>query len=228
MIYAFTACQTVAGLFAVHRENGGTMIGIILAGGLASRMGGEEKAFLRVGSLAIIERVLATLHAQCESVVISANGDPARFAGFGCPVVPDSVADRPGPLAGLLAGLDYVAAHQPNATAILTVPSDAPFLPIDLVARLQDRRIADCAAIVRACSGHNDHGVVALWSVALREDLRRALVVEGIRKVGAFAARHPVAGVTWPTQPIDPFFNVNTPGDLAAAERALVGLVPDP
>lgn len=228
VIYAADACQTVAGSLAVHRENGGNVIGIILAGGLASRMGGEEKAFLRVGRLTIIERVLAILRPQCEGVVINANGDPARFAGFGCPVVPDSVPDRPGPLAGLLAGLDHVAALWPSATAILTVPSDAPFLPLDLVARLQDRRIADRAEIVRACSGNNDHSVVALWSLALREDLRRALVVDGLRKVGAFAARHPLASVTWPTQPIDPFFNVNTPGDLAAAERAVVGLESDP
>ena len=204
------------------------MIGIILAGGLASRMGGEEKAFLRVGGHTIIERVLAALRPQCKGIVINANGDPARFAGFGYPVVPDSVPDRPGPLAGLLAGLDHVAANHPDAAFTLTVPSDAPFLPLDLVARLEDRRIEDRAAIVRACSDNNDHSVVALWSVALREDLRRALVVEGLRKVGAFAARHPVASVNWPTQPIDPFLNVNTPGDLAAAERAVVCRVPDP
>ena len=201
------------------------MIGIVLAGGRASRMGGEEKGFLHVGGLAIIERVLAALRAQCETVVINANGDPARFAAFGYPVVPDLLPDRPGPLAGLLAGLDHVAVHHPEVGFVLTVPADAPFLPHDLVARLDDCRIADRAAIVHARSGDHVHGVVALWSVSLREDLRRALVEEGLRKVGAFAARHPLATVAWPAQPVDPFLNVNTPEDLAAAERAAAGFV---
>ena len=203
------------------------MIGIVLAGGRASRLGGTEKGFLEVGGVPIIARVLAALREQCETIVINANGDPARFAAFDCPVVPDSLPDRPGPLAGLLAGLDHVAARRPEAGFILTVPGDAPFLPHDLVARLEDRRIADRAAIVRARSGDNDHGVVALWSVALRENLRRTLVVEGLRKVGAFAARHPLATVTWPIYPVDPFLNVNTPDDLAVAERAAAGLVAD-
>ena len=188
-------------------------------------MGGTEKGFLAVGGIPIIERVLAALRGQCETVVINANGDPARFAAFRYPVVPDSLPDRPGPLAGLLAGLDHVAKEWPQAGFVLTVPGDAPFLPHDLVARLEDRRIADRAAIVRARSGDNDHGVIALWSVALREDLRHALVVEGQRKVRAFAARHPLAAVTWPSYPVDPFLNVNTPDDLAVAERAAAGLV---
>ena len=201
------------------------MIGIVLAGGRASRMGGEEKGFLPVAGHSILERVLDALREQCDSIVINANGDPARFASFGHPVVPDGRPDRPGPLAGLLAGLDHVATHRPEAGFVLTVPGDAPFLPPDLVARLEDRRVADRASIVRARSGDNDHGVVALWSVGLREDLRHALVEEGVRKVGAFAARHPLATVTWPIHPVDPFLNVNTPDDLAAAERAAAGLV---
>lgn len=201
------------------------MIAIVLAGGLASRMGGEEKGFLRVGGIPIIERVLAALAGQCGTVIINANGDPARFAAFGCEVVPDGLPDRPGPLAGLLAGLDHVATHRPGDGFVLTVPADAPFLPDDLVARLEDRRVADGAAIVRARSGDNDHGVVALWSVSLREDLRRALVGEGLRRVGAFATRHPLATVSWPSHPFDPFLNVNTPEDLIVAEGALAALV---
>ncbi len=199
------------------------VIGIILAGGRASRMGGAEKGFLEIGGVPIVERVIAALRGQCETIVINANDDPARFAALGCQVLPDTLPDRPGPLAGLLAGLDHVADHRPEAGFVLTVPADAPFLPRDLVARLEDRRVADGAAIVRARSGDNDHGVVALWSVALREDLRRALVVEGLRKVGAFAARHPLATVTWPSHPFDPFLNVNTPDDLATAERVVAG-----
>ena len=201
------------------------MIGIILAGGRSSRMGGGDKGLLPLDGLSILERVLASVRAQCDHVVINANGDPARFAAFGHPVIADSLPDHPGPLAGILAGLDHVADHHPEATAILTVPGDAPFLPLDLVARFQDCRITDGRIIdlpwiVRARSGYHDHGVVALWSVALRADLRRALVDEDLRKVSAFAQRYPVASVTWPVLPIDPFLNINTPADLAAAERA--------
>ncbi len=195
------------------------MIAIVLAGGRASRMGGGDKGSLPVGGFSILERVLAVLRPQCDRIVINANGDLARFASLGCEVVPDTLPGQPGPLAGVLAGLDHVASHHPEQLFVLTVPGDAPFLPHDLVARLEDRRVADRAAIVRARSGDNDHGVAALWSVALRADLRRALVNEGLRKVGAFAQRHPLATVTWPMELIDPFLNVNTPEDLASAER---------
>lgn len=201
------------------------MIGIILAGGRASRMGGHDKTLLRLGGSLILERVIAAIGPQCERIIINANGDPARFARFGLPVIADTQSDQPGPLAGLLAGLDHVAANHPDASCVLTVPGDAPFLPLDLVSRLQDRRIADRAAIVHARSGPHDHPVVALWSVAIRTDLRRALVEDCVRKVSAFAERHVVASVTWPDQPIDPFLNVNTPGDLEVAERAVAGLV---
>ena len=195
------------------------MIAIVLAGGRASRLGGGDKGFLPVGGLSILERVLEALRLQCERILINANGDPARLAHLGCEVVPDSLPDQPGPLAGILAGLDHVAKHHPEQDFVLTAPGDAPFLPHDLVARLEDGRMADRAAIVRARSGDHDHGVVALWSVALRADLRRALVEEDLRRVGAFARRHALATVTWPVQPVDPFLNVNTPEDLASAER---------
>lgn len=202
-------------------RRGKGVIGIILAGGRAIRMGGGDKGLLTLGGVAILERVLAAIRAQCDHVVINANGDPARFAAFGHPVIPDTVPDRPGPLAGILAGLDHVAAHHSEADFVLTVPGDAPFLPSDLVARLEDRRVADRAQIVQARSGDHDHGVVALWAVALRAELRAALAGEDLRKVGAFARRHAMATVTWPIHPIDPFHNVNTPEDLASAERAV-------
>ena len=203
------------------------MIAIVLAGGRASRMGGGDKGLRTVGGRAILERVIAALAVQCDHILINANGDPARFAGFGHHVVADSVAGQPGPLAGLLAGLDHVADHHPHAGFALTVPGDAPFLPADLVGRLEDRRVADRAEIVHARSGEHAHPLVALWSVALRNDLRRALVAEGIRKVGVFTARHPFATVTWPSEPIDPFLNINTPEDLAAAERIAASRVAD-
>ncbi len=195
------------------------MIGIILAGGRATRLGGGDKGDHRVADEPILDRVIAAMRGQCDGLVISANGDPARFARFGLAVVPDEEDGRLGPLAGVLAALDHIARTAPDVAYAVSVPNDAPFLPLDLVARLQDRRIADRAAIVCARSGERTHPVVALWSVQLRADLRRALVEEGLRKVEVFLARHPFATVSWPCQPVDPFVNVNTPDDLRAADR---------
>ncbi len=194
------------------------MIGIILAGGLASRMGGGDKGRLAVGGMTILDRVVASLRLQCDGLVLNANGDPERVANHGLPVVADDLADHPGPLAGILAGLDWVASHHPKCLFAVTAPTDVPFLPMDFVARLQDVRIEDRAMIVCARSGGARHPVAALWSVALRHDLRKALVEEKISKVGVFLARHPVAYADWPMLPFDPFFNVNTPEDVAAAD----------
>ncbi len=192
------------------------MFGIILAGGRASRLGGGDKGERVVAGEPILDRVVAALAPQCGSLILSANGDPARFNRYRLPVVPDAHRNQPGPLAGVLAGLDHVAVAEPHAQFALTVPNDVPFLAPDLVARLQDRRIADRAAIVCARSNGRTHHVVALWSVALRDDIRRFLD-EGHRKVGAFIARHPFALAEWPSEPLDPFTNVNTPDDLARA-----------
>ena len=193
------------------------MIGIVLAGGRATRLGGRDKGGLPVGGVALLDRIIGTLREQCDDVVINSNGDAQAFARFGLPVVADTLPDRPGPLAGILAGMDYAAER--SAAFVVSVPTDTPFLPRDLVARLQDRRVADRADIVCACSNGARHPVVALWSVALRDDLRRMLVDDGVRRVGDVLARHAVAYVTWPTDPVDPFFNVNTPDDLATADR---------
>lgn len=194
------------------------MIGVLLAGGQASRLGGGDKARRLVGGVPIVDRVIAVMRRQCDGLIINANGDLARFDAYGLPCIADAVPDQPGPLAGVLAGLDYVAAHHPEVRFAATVPVDAPFLPIDLVARLQDRRIEDTAAIVCARSARRGHYAVALWAVELRHDLRQALH-EGRRTMGAFVERHAFAYADWPSTPFDPFFNVNTPEDLAEAER---------
>ena len=194
------------------------MIGIILAGGLASRMGGGDKGLKTVGGVPILDRVVATMRLQCDKLVINANGDVDRLAHYGLPVVSDDLAGNPGPLAGVLAGLDWVAKNYPNKPFAVTAPTDTPFLPKDFVARLQDVRVEDRAMIVCARSGGSSHPVATLWSVALRHDLRKALTVEGLHKVGAFLARHPVAYADWPVHPYDPFFNANAPDDLVAAE----------
>lgn len=193
--------------------------GILLAGGLARRIGGGDKPMRLIAGRSILERVIARLGPQCDPLVLNANGDPARFARFGLLVVADSVADFPGPLAGILAGLDWAAAHLPEAPFVLTAPADCPFLPRDLLGRLHQARVEQNAQVTVAASGGQTHHVIGLWSVALREELRHALVSENIRKVELWAARYSLATVTWPTAPLDPFFNANTADDLAEAER---------
>ncbi len=194
-------------------------LGLILAGGLARRMGGGDKPLTRIGGSTILERVLGRLRPQCRAMVINANGDPARFASTGLPVVADSVPDFAGPLAGILAGLDWAASHAPDVDYLASVPGDCPFLPRDLVARLHRARQESGQPLACARSGEWRHPVVALWPVGLREDLRRALTEEGLRKIEIWTARHGVALADWPPTPVDPFFNVNTPEDAAAADR---------
>jgi molybdopterin-guanine dinucleotide biosynthesis protein A len=194
-------------------------LGLILAGGLARRMGGGDKARIRIGDQTILERVLARMTPQCERLIINANGDPARFADTHLPVVPDDIPDFAGPLAGILAGLDWAAANTPQLEWIASVPGDCPFLPADLVARLHAAGDEQRQPLACARSGDWRHPVVGLWPVALRDDLRHALTVENLHKIEVWTARHGVAIADWPDRPVDPFFNVNTPEDAAAAAR---------
>jgi molybdopterin-guanine dinucleotide biosynthesis protein A len=193
--------------------------GVVLAGGLARRMGGGDKPLREIAGQTILARVVARLEPQCEGLLLSANGDPLRFASLGLPVIADDVKDHPGPLAGILAGLDWAAAHRPNAQWTLTAPGDCPFLPRDLVARLRQAVSVEGAELAVAASQGRSHPVIGLWRVALRGALREALVVEGLRKVESWTARFGVATVAWPAEPVDPFFNVNTGEDLVRAER---------
>jgi molybdopterin-guanine dinucleotide biosynthesis protein A len=189
-------------------------------------MGGGDKARIKIGGRTILDRVLAALGPQCRGIVINANGDPARFADAGLPVLADSVPDFAGPLAGVLAGLDWAVAHAPDCKWLASVPGDCPFLPKDLVTRLHDACAASGKLLACARSGEWRHPVVALWPTALRENLRRALVSEGLHKIEIWTARHGIAIADWPNAPVDPFFNVNTPEDAARAE-ALVAQYPD-
>jgi molybdenum cofactor guanylyltransferase len=193
-------------------------LGLVLAGGLARRMGGGDKARITIGGVTILQRVLACLKPQCTGLVINANGDPARFADTKLPVVSDNVPDFAGPLAGILAGLDWAVLHMPECEWLASVPGDCPFLPNDLVARLHAARAAAGAPLACAHSGDWRHPVIGLWPLALRDDLRRALVAEGLRKIEIWTARHGVAIADWPAEPVDPFFNVNTPEDAAQAQ----------
>ena len=193
--------------------------GVLLAGGLARRMGGGDKPMRPIGGHTILARAIARLTPQCDGLILSANGDPARFADFTLPVIADTVANHPGPLAGILAALDWAAANRPEVSFVLSAAADCPFLPRDLVARLHRGRIEQNAQLAVAASAGQSHPVIGLWSVALREELRHALVVEDIRKIDRWTARYPLATVTWPVLPLDPFFNANTVDDLAQAER---------
>jgi molybdopterin-guanine dinucleotide biosynthesis protein A len=195
--------------------------GLVLAGGLARRMGGGDKAKIEINGVSILDRVLAALSAQCVGIGINANGDPKRFADAWVPVIPDSVEGFAGPLAGILAGLDWLAGQNKGIEWLLSVPGDCPFLPDDLVERLHAARRKMGAGVPLACarSGEWRHPVVGLWPLALREDLRKALTVEGLRKIEMWTARHGVALAEWPDQPVDPFFNVNTPDDVKRAKE---------
>ena len=200
-----------------------TVAGILLAGGLSRRMGGGDKCLRSLGSTTILARVIARAEPQVAMLALNANGDPARFAAYRLPVVADSIPDFAGPLAGVLAGLDWAAAASGEVTHVASFATDAPFLPTNLVARLRAALERDGADLACAASGGRAHPVFALWPVALREELRRAMRDDGIRKVDAWTARYRLALVDYAAAPIDPFFNTNRPEDLAVAERLLAG-----
>lgn len=200
------------------------LAGVILAGGQARRMGGGDKGMCRLGDQRLIDLVIARLAPQCAPLVLNANGDPARFAGLGLPVIADNIDGFAGPLAGVLAGLDWAAGQ--GLDAIVTVAVDTPLFPRDLVRSLC--AAAEAKGLALAASPDQDgqlrrHPTFGLWPVALREDLRRDLV-GGLRKVVLWTDKHRAGTAVWRSAPFDPFFNVNTPADIVAAER-LLGMV---
>jgi molybdenum cofactor guanylyltransferase len=192
-------------------------IGILLAGGQATRMGGGDKALRTLGGIPLLAHAIASLRPQCDALLISANGEAKRFARFDLPIVADDI-ENAGPLAGILAGLDFAAAQQ--ASFVVSAPTDTPFLPADLVAKLHAARAAASADIACTRSGGATHPAIAFWPVAVRTALRQALD-QNLRKVDRFMSRYVVAYADWPVTPFDPFFNINAPDDLAAAERIL-------
>ncbi|MEZ2407641.1 molybdopterin-guanine dinucleotide biosynthesis protein A [Bosea sp. OAE752] len=195
-------------------------LGLILAGGLARRMGGGDKPLRLLAGRSVLDHVVERLRGQCYGLLLNANGDPARFAAHGLPVVADSVPDFAGPLAGILAGLDWLVAHRPNDGWLVSVAADTPFIPADLVARLHAARAAAGTPLACAASAGRQHHAIGLWPVALREDLRAALA-GGERRLGHWTAKHGVAVAEWQAEPVDPFFNINTPNDLAEAQDIL-------
>ena len=193
-----------------------SVLGVILAGGLARRMGGQDKAFLPLGGAPLLDRAIARLQPQVDALAINSNAHAALFERYAPALVPDLDDSRAGPLAGVLAGLTY--AEDAGATHIVTVAVDTPFFPHELVARLHVA--AQDAGVPLACAatGERTHPVFGLWPVALRGDLA-ATLAEGERKVDRWTGRHGCAVARWAAEPFDPFFNVNTPEDLTEAER---------
>ncbi|MFT4097623.1 MAG: molybdenum cofactor guanylyltransferase MobA [Rhodoblastus sp.] len=190
-------------------------LGLILAGGQGRRMGGADKAMLRLADKPLLAHAMARLGPQCGALALNANGDAARFAAFGLPVVADEIADA-GPLAGVLAGLRL--ARDEGFASLCTLSVDVPFAPLDLVARLEAARRGTGTTMAAAASGSRRHHVIALWSVRLEAALRRALIEEGLRKAEIFVTQQSPAIAEWADAPRDPFFNVNRPEDLARAE----------
>jgi molybdopterin-guanine dinucleotide biosynthesis protein A len=197
-----------------------SVVGLLLAGGQSRRMGGGDKCLRLLGGETILARIIARVRPQVRRLALNANGDPTRFAAYRLPVIADRVEGFAGPLAGVLAGLDWAAANAPDCPWVASVPTDAPFLPADLVARLQ-AAVEQGADLACAASGGQAHPVVGLWPVRLRDDLRHALTAEQIHKVDIWTARYRVATVEFPIVDVDPFFNANRPEDLAEAERRL-------
>ena len=200
------------------------VVGVLLAGGLARRMGGGDKPLMTLGGKPLLDHVIERARPQVDALVLNANGNPARFETYGLPVVPDSVAGFAGPLAGVLAGMEWTRANRPDCPLIASFAADTPFFPSDLVARLVEALEAG-ADIACARSGGRDHPVFGLWPTALANDLRASLVDDGIRKIDAWTAKYRLGPVAYLDQPHDPFFNVNRPEDLARAEEIHMGMV---
>ncbi len=193
-------------------------VAVVLAGGQARRMGGGDKGLLRLRRRPMLEHVLDAIRPQVRAVALSANGNPRRFTAYDLPVLPDPVADSQGPLAGILAGLRWARTVHPGAELLLSVPTDTPLLPADLVQRLTQMRASAGASIACAASGGRRHPVVAIWPVTLADALAEALAA-GVRSVEAFAAPHGVAAAEFAIDRVDPFLNVNSPADLLRAAR---------
>ncbi|HUT50182.1 MAG TPA: molybdenum cofactor guanylyltransferase MobA [Alphaproteobacteria bacterium] len=195
--------------------------GLLLAGGQARRMGGGDKCLRELGGKTLLARAVARVRPQVGTLVLNANGDPARFAEYGLPVVADVVEGFAGPLAGILTGLEWARENAPRCPWVVSAPTDAPFLPGDLVESLKEAVDELGADMACAMSDGRSHPVVGLWPVRLAGELRGALLEEDIRKIDVWTARYRMATVEFPADPVDPFFNANRPEDLAEAERLL-------
>jgi molybdenum cofactor guanylyltransferase len=197
--------------------------GVILAGGQARRMGGGDKCLRLLGGRPILAHIIERVRPQVAHLVLSANGDPARFAAFGLEVVADPVPGSVGPLAGILAALDWAAERARESTFIASFPADTPFVPSDLVSRLVGAALGADADLAWAVSNGQRHPATAVWRVGLREDLRAAITVEKLYRIADWTCRYRLVEVPFAVDAVDPFLNINRAADLEAAERFLAG-----
>ncbi len=195
--------------------------GVVLAGGLARRMGGGDKCLRRLAGRPLLSHIVDRVRPQVGPLAINANGDPNRFSDFNLPVVADGIDGFAGPLAGVLAGMEWAEETAPECPWLASFPGDSPFLPDDLVARLAEAIEREGADMACAASNGRAHPVAGLWPVRLAADLRRAMIEEEIRKVDVWTGRYRIVTVNFSTDPLDPFFNANRPDDLTLAERML-------
>ena len=203
------------------------VVGVLLAGGLARRMGGGDKCLRPLAGETLLARVIARVAPQVGPLILNANGDPARFSAYEVPVVADVVEGYAGPLAGILTALEWAAEHAPHHPLVASFATDAPFLPRDLVETMVEARDLAGADLACAASDGRAHPVFGLWPVELRADLRDALVEQGERKIDRWTASHRLVEVAFPCAPVDPFFNANREDDLAEAERLIEKYGPD-
>ncbi len=202
----------------------GTTIGVLLAGGLARRMGGGDKSLLSLGGKRILDRVIARAQPQVDELILNANGDPWRFAEFDLPVVQDVIGEFAGPLAGILTGMNWAHANVRDAEWLVSFATDSPFLPADMVQRFMNTMSEKQADIVCASSNNQMHPVFALWPIRLKDELKAAMIDEKIRKIDSWTARYRTFQVDYDLgdNGLDPFFNVNRPDNLDEAKRMLV------
>jgi molybdopterin-guanine dinucleotide biosynthesis protein A len=204
---------------AIDRQE---IVGVLLAGGAGRRMGGGDKSLRTFEGETLLARIIRRLRPQVGRLVLNANGDPTRFKDYGLAVVADVIEGYAGPLAGVLTGMEWARTNVPEARYVVTVPTDIPFLPLDLVPRLAAALVSAKADIACASSGGRDHPVPALWKISLAERLHKAMVEDGMRKVDGWTAGQELTRAKWPVEPVDPFFNVNREEDLERA-AALAG-----
>lgn len=196
-------------------------LGCVLAGGLSRRMGGLEKAFIPLGGQPLLMHVLIRIERQVGMAILNANGSPERFLSISPNVVPDTVEGFPGPLAGILTGMEWARSNAPYIKWVATAACDTPFLPRDLVTGLHRAVEREGADMAFAASGTRTHPVFGLWPVSLADELRTAIVEEGVRKIDAWTARYKLAVANFPVTPYDPFFNTNRPEDIGQAQKIL-------
>ncbi len=202
------------------------VVGVLLAGGLARRMGGGDKPLRTLGGRPILDRVIDRARPQVADLLLNVNGDPARFANYALPTAGDVIDGHAGPLAGILTGMEWAAESHPDASWLVSFATDAPFFPDDMVARLLRAAGEQGTEMACASSGGRTHPVFALWPIALRDALRRAMVAEEMRKIDAWTARYSLAVVDFNADGpagLDPFFNINKPENLAEAEARMAG-----